>query len=550
MNVKMTNPLRNRVAVFLCTGAFLILYSLIQLVTVKFRDGIFIGELNISATTMAGIFSSLMVFVCIFMTCIDHIRGSVAAYCLLGIDLLSLLIQVFVVKNTGVLPSFPMVFVGLFSVYIIRRQFSALEMTAYTDFLTGMLNRRGVVHEMERLIDKNISFYSLYIDLDGFKQINDNKGHKIGDTILCTLSERLGTVQNHKGFIGRIGGDEFLVVIRTTMEAEVKRVADECIRLLNEPVSGGDGKEYSVTATLGCSLFPKDGADTTELIKNADIATMYAKNLGKNKLVFFNDSMSADIVKQEHMEELIKRSIANDYFFLVYQPQFIGADKKLRGFETLLRMKVPEEGIISPAEFIPAAEKSDLIFDIDHYVLDRAMREFAEPIKKAGCSYMLSINISARHITSPDFVDDVKQAVERSGFPVECLEIEITEYCFVASIDDAIRNINLLKEMGVKIALDDFGTGYASLSYLSKLPIDLVKIDKSFVDNIETDETACDFISAVISIGHILGCKVISEGVESEAQLDLLIDRECDYIQGYVWGKPLEYSAALGVAGA
>ena len=243
-------------------------------------------------------------------------------------------------------------------------------------------------------------------------------------------------------------------------------------------------------------------------------------------------------------------SILLRFRFLVYQPQFIGADKKLLGFETLLRMKVPEEGIISPAEFIPAAEKSDLIFDIDHYVLDRAMREFAEPIKKAGCSYMLSINISARHITSPDFVDDVKQAVERSGFPVECLEIEITEYCFVASIDDAIRNINLLKEMGVKIALDDFGTGYASLSYLSKLPIDLVKIDKSFVDNIETDETACDFISAVISIGHILGCKVISEGVESEAQLDLLIDRECDYIQGYVWGKPLEYSAALGVAGA
>ena len=228
----------------------------------------------------------------------------------------------------------------------------------------------------------------------------------------------------------------------------------------------------------------------------------------------------------------------------MFQPQYETETKRLRGFETLLRLK-DETGVpIPPSDFIPVAERSGLIFEIDRWVLRHAMQSFSEEIT-GNSDFIVSVNISARHIVEPGFAEEVKDMLEENNFPPERLEIEVTESCFIASIEKAISTLLKIKSLGVQIALDDFGTGYASLSYLQKLPIDLLKIDKSFIDDMTDREEGGNFVKSIIAIGHMFHCKVISEGVEEEQQLELLKELKCDYIQGYLWGKPQKQSDAL-----
>ena len=259
----------------------------------------------------------------------------------------------------------------------------------------------------------------------------------------------------------------------------------------------------------------------------------------------YNDELENEELNQKDAEILINESLENDWFYLMYQPQFTLGEKKLRGFETLIRCKKPDGSIVSPGLFIPAAEKSNLILKIDDYVLKRAIKESKEMLSNNKDKCTISINVSAKNISSQGFAEKVIKMIEEADFPPECLEIEITEYSFVDSLKVTTRNITMLREFGVQIALDDFGTGYTSIAQVMNLPVNLLKIDKSLIDEIESSQKKRNLVNTIINMGHIMNCEVISEGVESEQQLDILRKYKCDFIQGYVWSKPIEYNAAL-----
>ena len=276
-----------------------------------------------------------------------------------------------------------------------------------------------------------------------------------------------------------------------------------------------------------------------------DVAMNYAVNHEEAKICTYNDALKAKVARTTEVEKLIKEALEKEYFYVQYQPQYVLDGKKLRGFESLVRLRMPDGSIVSPGEFIPIAEKTDLILEIDKYVRHRAMNEFKEICTKTGDSLVVSVNVSAKEMSSQGFADEVMGMVREVGFPAECLEIEITEYSLVKSVENTIANIQELREYGVKIAVDDFGTGYTSLSQLLNLPVTLLKIDKSLIDNIEDSEINRDFVKTVIYMGHLMNCEVISEGVEKESQLRLLNQFDCDFIQGFVWSKPLAHDVAV-----
>ncbi len=299
-----------------------------------------------------------------------------------------------------------------------------------------------------------------------------------------------------------------------------------------------------IEGNAGIAHFPKDAKDSNILFKCADVALMTSLKNGSNTIAVFDEKMLSKMNSDKEVEQLIKRAYDEKYFYLEYQPQYSVSDKRLRGFESLIRMKLPDGRRISPAEFIPVAEKSNLIFSIDEYVLDFVTKEFSKVVEEAKEKITISVNISANGISRPEFVSIVENCLKKNNFKAENLEVEITEYSFDDSQEQTIKNINKLKEMGVQVALDDFGTGYASLGRLMNLSVDLLKIDKSLVDNIEKGEVNRDFINSIGSLGHLIDCKVILEGVETDSQVEYIKKLDCDYIQGYVWGKPMSFENA------
>lgn len=282
----------------------------------------------------------------------------------------------------------------------------------------------------------------------------------------------------------------------------------------------------------------------SSVLRNAETALAKTRNLAENRICIFNENMENSDIKQREAEFLVKEALKNKYFYLVYQPQFTTDEKKLRGFETLIRCRKPDCSIVSPVDFIPAAEKSNLIMKIDDFVLQTAMTEFKPVLANAENDLTISINISAKTMSSKDFISRIRRIIEGTGFPAENLELEITEYSFAESMETTISNIKALHEMGIKIALDDFGTGYTSIKQLMTLPINILKIDKSLIDDIEGSQNMRDVVDSVIYMGHVMNCEVISEGVEKEAQLDILREHKCDFIQGFIWGKPIDFEDA------
>lgn len=314
--------------------------------------------------------------------------------------------------------------------------------------------------------------------------------------------------------------------------------------LLDGDTFGNSAENRRILASAGVVTFPEDGKNSDELLKHVDFAIYKAKKAGKGQYCFFDVNIKKQVLREVELEDCVKSGLTNNWFYMVYQPQFYIAQKKLRGFESLLRFKDANGKLISPADFIPIAEKHGMIFKIDYYVLNKVTTEFA-PVVRKNPDLCVSVNISARHICDSYFVDEVERILKVNNFPAECLELEITEYSYINSLDLAIKTLNQLKSMGIQLALDDFGTGYASLSILPKLPLDLIKIDKSLIDNIHTDDVARNFVEQIVNIGHSLGCNVIAEGIEAEEQAQVLSRQDCDYIQGYLWGKPMEYAQAL-----
>lgn len=529
----MKQKTKKHISMALCILAFFILQFSIE----NFNQKDF--------TTFNGVLTAIQFVMCLCMVQVDHKWGAIIAYLLLFVDIVLMVRVILLVKIWNPLPGICNLIIYAITLTMLNRQLIKRDREAVTDFLTGLRNRRGLYNFLQAKIEDDKPFHVIYIDLGNFKLINDNYGHAYGDALLKAVGKRMATDIYKGEALTRIGGDEFVLVVNGYRNAE--ETANLLLDKISEKIEVGDGEtdvDTYLTAFAGVSSFPKDAKDAESLIKYSDIAMYQASRSKTDRVCVFDKEMEKKLIREMEVEKLIKEGLEHDYFYLVYQPQYRLGGKRLRGFESLLRMKTADGQMVSPGEFIPVAEKSDLILQIDDYVLHRAMNEFGEIITKSNSDVVISVNVSAKNIANLDFPEKIQSILDETGFPANNLEIEITEYCLVQSVDLTIDNIKRLREMGVQVALDDFGTGYTSLSYLAQMPINLLKIDKSLIDDIETDKKKHDFVSAVISLGHLMECEVISEGVEYEEQLTLLTDQQCDFVQGYVWGKPMDYESA------
>ena len=417
----------------------------------------------------------------------------------------------------------------------LKKDEEDLDKAAYTDLLTGCLNRRGLLRELAMKSEMGKSFYLIFIDLDNFKQVNDTLGHEAGDELLCDVATAWSKVQSKFPFtICRLGGDEFAIIYETK-DKEITRAF--ITNILRSATTLQSKFFTSISASAGLALYDEDTSDLQQLLSYADTAMYKAKLGGKNDYYFFDQDMYQEIMNRYLTEKDLKNAIKNDLFEMLYQPQYEINSHKLIGFESLIRLKNKKGEYINTQQFIQIAEKSGLIYDIDMWVMHNVMKQTRDFVLLHP-EVEVSINISGKHITNKGFIETVIDSLSETKFPAKNLKIEITESSYIRHIDEAAQVVQRLKTLGIKTALDDFGTGYSSLSYLSKMTVDMLKIDKSFVDKILTKEGDKSFVDIIIKLGHLMNCKVIAEGVEDQNQLSALAFLGCDYVQGYVWGKP------------
>ena len=432
-----------------------------------------------------------------------------------------------------------------FSAHIARyNAYKHLKHMSYTDALTGLPNRFALTEYISGLIGKKEKFAAVSMDLNDFKHVNDTLGFDAGNRVLIDVTGRWkavseGATGNVENYLTCIGGDEFfLVVSGYETEEELKDVILRFDDALSDNLTV-DGCDLYVSASIGYAEYPGDAGTTDAIISHANAAMTEIKKTNSSEHIL---RFSPDILKDEHIleiENMIRNALDNDTIYFNLQPQY-DMDHRLRGFEALARMKDGEGKVISPGEFIPVAEKVGLIDRVDGRVSRKAAMFFGELLRKTGAKLTLSLNASVRHMMKSDFIDEIRSLLHDSGIPADQLEIEITESIMIDSVDKALNCIDELRSMGIQIAIDDFGTGYSSLSYLNRFPANLLKIDKSFIDVMNTSDSSRQYVAAIISMGHIMGFDVISEGVEEPDQLKTLKEIGCDYIQGFIWGRPLE----------
>ena len=488
----------------------------------------------LGAASLSGVLTAIQSLIVLAMVVVDYRLGGKLASILLIITITTNLLIIFAAHNTSVVPGLCYNIAIYIAVHIIKRGLRNETRNALIDELTGISNRRHILSYIDELIAVRKPFYAIYLDLNHFKYINDTEGHERGDQVLKKIADLWKAVDPKNAMLARLGGDEFLVIVPEEICEDPVEYANRYAKAVSDYLNPNGKTALYVTVIGGVSNYPLDGQTASEIIRKADIAMYAVKNSGRNVICRYEASFEADLLKDQLIEGRVRQALDEKLFFMVYQPQYDAFTKKLRGFESLIRMKSGSEAPISPGEFIPVAEKSDFIIEIGEFVLKSAMSDFAS-IVAANPEIVLSINISPKQLLSRDFVNIVMKTLDDTGFRAGNLELEITEYCLMDSTEDAIAVINSLKELGVQIAMDDFGTGYSSLSYLTRMPIDLLKIDKSIVDTMGEGE----IIGAISSMGHALGCKIIAEGVETEDQLEILRERKVDHIQGYLWGRPM-----------
>lgn len=493
---------------------------------------------------LLGVLTVLQILIAIFLVTISK-EGYYYVMILFALETVIVAVKMAFAKEMLLAPMLAMILLGICVQYVIHRLIISLtskeeqvEEMSHKDVLTDLPNRRSVKEHMDELIASHCEHYAVaIIDIDNFKNVNDTAGHESGDEVLGQIAERWKDLLGENDFLARLGGDEFAVVIYEYESLEsLDRMLGNILSALSEKFVLKD-RDYYLTASMGVAFYPGDSVDASQSLKYADMAMYVAKKQGRNQQVYFNSIMNDAIEKNVKLETIIRGALEANAFTLLYQPQFRTTDKKLRGFETLIRMWDINGMPVSPAEFIPIAEQSSLIKDVDRWVLSHAMFDFMVLVEK-NPDLVLSINISALHLLDENFLNDLDEVLEMTKFPTACLELELTETVMVESVDHAKEVLQQIKERGIQIALDDFGTGYSSLKYLKDLPIDLLKIDKTFVDSIN-DKKDESFIAAIISLSQIMNFAVISEGVEEEYQRQLLADLGCDYIQGFLWGRPL-----------
>lgn len=437
------------------------------------------------------------------------------------------------------------------SYQIIKDGEEKLHYLAFYDTLTELPNRKMIMDRLDLLVNlsrhNNLSFFVVFIDLDDFKRINDSLGHSMGDALIVAVASRLRKLVHENDILGRLGGDEFALIIQQDSKDNEILQYIETLRQSLEQKFRIEKHDLLINASFGISKYPRDGIDPNELIRCADTAMYKAKETGKNGVYFFQRDMLNEILNRIDFEKHMKKALENEEFFLVFQPQYKIDGGTLRGFETLVRWQSPAYGLVTPMKFIPVAEDTRLIIPLGKWILSTACKKIVELMDLyQQPDIVLSVNISAIQIDDPEFIHMLKSTLEESGLPPRNLELEITESVMIKSLDRTRQILSELKDMGVMIALDDFGTGYSSLRYLQLLPIDTLKIDKSFIDNISENEKNKQVIGAIISLVHQMDILVVAEGVENEMQLNYLREEKCDGIQGFLLGKPLSVQE-LGV---
>ena len=421
---------------------------------------------------------------------------------------------------------------------------------AHHDALTGLYNRFSLQDRLGQTLltarREREQVAVMFVDLDHFKTINDTLGHQVGDRLLVEVARRLQATVRESDIVARLGGDEFVVVL-AGMEADsdAVTVAGKIIAVLGEPYLI-DGHELHSSPSIGIGLYPEDGADEQTLMKNADTAMYHAKAQGRNNYQFFTAAMNAAATQRLKLERDLRRALAEGQLLLFYQPQVEAASGKLCGVEALVRWRHPERGLVPPDAFIPVAEETGLILPLGEWVLNEACRQLAAWKARGVVGVHMAVNISVQQLRSPDLLEQVRTALERHGLAAGELELEVTESAAMDDPERAIALLQALRALGVKLAIDDFGTGYSSLAYLKRLPIQILKLDRSFVSDIESDEDDAAICAATIALAHTLGLKVVAEGVETEAQRAFLADRHrCDLLQGYLFSKPVPAAELL-----
>jgi diguanylate cyclase (GGDEF)-like protein/PAS domain S-box-containing protein len=424
----------------------------------------------------------------------------------------------------------------------LKHSEAQLDHLAHYDPLTGLPNRlllqSRLVHALERAERHRQRVAVLYIDIDRFKNINDSLGHPVGDELLQALASRMSGRLREDDTLGRLGGDEFLLILEDLDHAEnVVSLAQALIRLLESAFTLPSGHKVYVGASIGISLFPEDGSTVTELIQHADVAMYQAKDLGRNTYSFYTPELTHAANERLVLEARMRRGLANNEFVLYYQPQIDMQSGALIGCEALVRWNTGDEGMISPLRFIPLAEETGLIVPLGEWVIQTACAQARAWMDAGFPPLLMSVNLSVRQLQQRDVVSRIGDILKSSGLPPSQLKLELTESMIMGQGDQAVDLLHAVKSLGVKLSIDDFGTGYSSLAYLKRFPIDEVKIDQSFVRDIPQDASDMEIASAIIGMAQGLRLKVMAEGVETQAQFSFLASQGCHAYQGFLFSR-------------